>query len=72
MVFERNLDGRSLNFDRRDGLLVDRETGTRWNLFGQAVAGKLKGERLKPVVHGNHFAFAWLAFRPRSKIYAAP
>ncbi|MCH9045093.1 MAG: DUF3179 domain-containing protein [SAR324 cluster bacterium] len=72
VVFERSLDGRSLNFDRRDGLLVDRETGTRWNLFGQAVAGKLKGERLKPVVYGNHFAFAWLAFRPDSKIYAAP
>jgi hypothetical protein len=28
------------------------------------------GERLEPLRGGVHFAFAWLAFHPDSKIYA--
>lgn len=71
-IFRRTLAGRTLTFDLKNGALVDRETNTRWNLLGHALEGKLKGKRLPPVAFGNHFAFAWLAFRPGSKIYAAP
>jgi hypothetical protein len=57
-----------LDFRFRDGSWVDTATGSRWNLFGEALDGPLKGRRLESVGKGVHFAFAWLAFRPESEI----
>jgi len=71
-AYNRKLDGRVLSFERRDLRIVDRETGSEWNLFGHAIAGPLKGSRLKPADSGVHFAFAWLAFNPASEIYGVP
>ncbi len=68
-AWDRRLDRRILHFEPRDTGISDRETGSRWNLLGQAVAGPLKGRQLTPVDSGVHFAFAWLAFRPDSEIY---
>jgi hypothetical protein len=72
VAFDRRLNGRTLTFRRGEDGPEDVETGSRWNLLGQAVAGPLRGEGLRPLVAGNHFAFAWLAFRPQSAIYQAP
>ena len=58
-----------LRFELRDGRLVDVETASQWNMFGTAVSGPLKGQQLSRVDSGVHFAFAWLAFNPDSKIY---
>ena len=43
-VFEAELDGRKLTF-RADGdnAFVDNETGTTWNILGEAFAGPLSG-----------------------------
>ncbi len=69
-VFRRQLKEHLLNFEQRDnGGFYDRETGSRWNLFGQAVAGQLTGENLVDIDSGIHFAFAWLVFYPDSEIY---
>ncbi len=68
-AYSRRLNERVLSFERRDGRVVDRETGSEWDIFGRAVAGPSKGARLKPVDSGVHFAFAWLAFNPASEIY---
>ncbi|MFQ5759604.1 MAG: DUF3179 domain-containing protein [Acidiferrobacterales bacterium] len=68
-AYERTLNGRTLSFEVHDAKIVDRETGSQWDLFGNAIAGSLKGERLKAVESGLHFAFAWLAFNPDSDIY---
>ncbi|MFQ5529687.1 MAG: DUF3179 domain-containing (seleno)protein, partial [Gemmatimonadota bacterium] len=54
-----------------DGRYSDRETGSTWDLAGQAVDGPLTGSRLTPVPHGNHFWFAWTAFRPGSVVWSA-
>lgn len=70
-AFDRTLGGRTLTFSAREGRLLDAQTGSEWNLFGEAVAGPLKGQRLTPLPGGVHFAFAWLAFRPESEIYRA-
>ena len=67
-AFQRRLDGRVLEFALRDGRRTDLQTGSEWNLLGEAVAGPLKGRRLLPVESGVHFAFAWLAFNPESEI----
>ncbi|MEE8174025.1 MAG: DUF3179 domain-containing protein [Dehalococcoidia bacterium] len=70
-VFDRTLDDRTLAFEVRDGDIVDRETGSIWNIFGQATEGSLKGQSLKPIIHGTHFWFAWAAFTPETRIYQA-
>jgi hypothetical protein len=51
-------------------LFTDLETQSTWNVLGKAIAGPLAGRHLQPVLHGDHFAFAWLAFKPKSQIYA--
>ena len=48
---------------------LDQETGSLWNIFGQAVSGQLKGEILEPIISGNHFWFAWAAFKPETRIW---
>lgn len=70
-AYSRKVENRTLHFERRETRIVDRETGSEWDLFGRAVAGPLKGRRLKPVDSGVHFAFAWLAFNPGSEIYGS-
>lgn len=65
-----DLDGRVLRFEESDGAIVDEQTGSRWNLLGQATAGPLAGSQLRPAAGGVHFAFAWLAFNPTSDIWA--
>ena len=52
-------------------VIVDEHTGSEWNVLGQAVAGELEGQRLEPVVHANHFWFAWQAFYPETEIRIA-
>ncbi|MBI4988839.1 MAG: DUF3179 domain-containing protein [Rhodocyclales bacterium] len=68
-AFRREAGGRTLEFSLRGNEVTDAQTGSRWNAFGEAVAGPLKGMRLEAVPGGVHFAFAWLAFRPDSEIY---
>jgi len=69
-VYHRELNGRTLTFRSTVGNgIMDEQTRSTWNIFGQAESGPLIGERLKSVDSGVHFAFAWLAFRPRTIIY---
>jgi len=68
-AFEAHHDGKTLTFEMRDDSVVDKETGSTWNAFGQALEGKLAGQRLRQIDAGVHFAFAWLAFDPKANIY---
>lgn len=68
-VFSPELDGRRLTFRSADGNIIDEETGSTWNLLGQAVAGELAGQQLTPLVGVNHFWFSWAAFKPETRIY---
>ena len=68
-VFETELDGQSLTFRLGADGFVDEQTGSVWNVLGQAVSGPLAGKSLTPIVHGNHFWFAWAAFAPETEIY---
>jgi hypothetical protein len=67
-AFDRRLEGRVLSFETREGKVFDAQTGSRWNILGEAVSGPLKGKQLGAMVSGVHFAFAWLAFNPQSEI----
>jgi len=44
------------------------ETGSRWNVLGQALTGPAKGAQLQPVPHLDTFWFAWAAYRPHTRI----
>lgn len=67
-VFERTLDGQSLTFQVTEDGIRDIETGSLWNLLGVAVDGELTGAKLEPVIHANHFWFAWAVFQPETVI----
>lgn len=72
-VFSPIVDGRSLTFASStdaDGQveISDTETGSTWNIFGEATGGELAGTRLDQFVHIDTFWFAWIAFHPDSEV----
>lgn len=71
-VFSRNLDGRTLSFEMRprSGDLIDVQTGSRWNAYGEGVEGELRGSRLKALIGMPQFWWAWAAFYAGTDIYA--
>ncbi len=68
-VFVPILDGKRLTFQPAATGFTDRETRSTWTILGQATAGALKGKRLEPVVHNNHFWFSWAAFKPKTRVF---
>ncbi len=67
-AFDPRVDGRTLTFEQRSGWFIDRQTGSRWDIAGRAVAGRLAGERLAQVRHDQQFWFALAAFLPDARI----
>jgi hypothetical protein len=49
--------------------LVDLETHSTWNAYGECVAGRMKGTRLKLLILEPEFWFAWSEFRPKTLLY---
>jgi hypothetical protein len=70
-VFDPVLDDQKLIFQHDGDTIVDAETGSTWNILGQAIDGPLAGEQLEPIVHADHFWFSWAAFKPDTIIYSA-
>lgn len=67
-VFRPVARGHRLTFQRRGPWFVDRQTGSRWNVLGQAVGGPLAGARLPEQQHLDTFWFAWVAFQPETRL----
>ena len=65
-------DGTPLTFTASaDGSISDDQTGSRWNLFGQATAGPLSGSQLQPVPGRiGQLWFSWAVYRPDTVVYA--
>jgi hypothetical protein len=70
VAFDRRLGDDVLAFDLRDGLLVDRRSGSHWNPFGQAVDGPLAGERLTALPMDTPYWFAAAAFATDTRVWA--
>ena len=67
-VFVPLVGKQELTFIKERGF-VDEQTGSHWNIVGQAILGPLKGKRLERLVHADQFWFSWGAFRPDTLIY---
>ena len=71
-AFSRVLHGRTLTFrEVGSGTLLDSETGSKWNLYGECVEGSLKDRKLERVIPQPGSWFAWAEFHPDTDIYAA-
>jgi uncharacterized protein DUF3179 len=71
-LYERTLeDGTVLTFawDDETQTMIDEQTNSTWNLFGEAVDGELAGTDLRLMVAAPHFWFAWAAFNPETEVY---
>ena len=69
-VYQRIAGEQELEFSLLDGWLVDRQTGSVWDVAtGIAAEGPLKGEALRQLPYITAFEFAWLDFYPHSKLY---
>ncbi len=68
-VFSTVLNGKKLKFKYRDAHIVDSITSSIWDITGKCIEGSYKGKSLEPIIHSNHFAFAFLSFFPDCEIY---
>lgn len=62
-------DGR-LSFSWADGQYRDAQTGSLWNLSGEAVSGPMQGATLEPLPGRYTFWFAYIAAFPDADVYA--
>lgn len=57
-------------FAVQDGRVVDVESGSAWNVAGEAVSGDRVGDRLEPIDEAYvAFWFAWAVFQPETTIW---
>lgn len=62
------LDDRVLEFEVTAAGIVDRQTGSRWDILGKATSGPLAGSKLTQAVAIESFWFDWAAFHPDTRI----
>ncbi len=60
----------TLSFSYADGQYRDAQTGSTWNLSGEAVSGPLQGTTLEPLPSRYTFWFAYIAAFPDADVYA--
>jgi hypothetical protein len=68
-AFSRDLNGSMLDFIVQGGSILDRQTRSKWNIFGKAVSGKLAGRQLRRVDATDSFWFDWAAFHPETEVW---
>jgi len=68
-IFSSEVDGNTLTFTWTGEAFQDDQTGSTWNILGQAVSGELAGTQLAPIIHDNTLWFAWAAFKPETRVY---
>jgi hypothetical protein len=68
-IFGRTVGGRELHFTMNAGRIIDTETQSEWNIFGEAIEGYLKGHQLDRYTSFAQFWFAWASAYPDTAIY---
>lgn len=68
-AYNSTVDGETLTFAYNDGVIIDTQTGSQWNIFGQATSGPMEGTQLDQILAYPHFWFAWAAFQPETTVW---
>ena len=67
-VKDTRLKFRAANGDATE--LIDEQTKSRWNPYGDCISGAFKGLQLTSLILEPEYWFAWSEFHPGTKIYA--
>jgi len=70
-VFIPRVGDRELTLEYRDGVFVDVQTQSTWNILGLAVDRPLTSERLPPIFHHESLWFYWAATFENTTIYSS-
>jgi hypothetical protein len=73
-AFIARVKGTRLKFGAANGdatELIDEQTKSRWNPYGDCISGAFKGSQLTSLILEPEYWFAWSEFHPDTKIYAA-
>ena len=71
LVYNREVGGQVLNFGFEDGQLVDRQTGSIWDVWtGAATSGPMEGQRMRRTASTRSFWFGWEDWYPDTRVYA--
>ncbi len=71
--YDRKANGQMLSFrisSENPFAMTDNETGSVWNIKGEAISGALAGAKLAQIPAYNAFWFAWAVFWPSTEIFA--
>ncbi|MFQ5628271.1 MAG: DUF3179 domain-containing protein [bacterium] len=70
--YDRNVSGQTLTFTIKTANpfeMTDDQTGSIWNIQGEAISGTLAGSRLEQIPAYNAFWFAWSTFWPNTQVF---
>ena len=73
--YSRVVDGQLLTFRILSGTgnlplaFADVETGSEWNMLGEALSGPLKGAQLEQIPAYNSMWFGWSAYWPETRLW---
>ena len=67
-VFESAVGTFRLTFASVGDAFVDDQTGSTWNVAGEAIAGELSGTNLSRIPHLDTFWFAWSTYQPETSL----
>ncbi len=70
VVYSRRIDRKTLEFEARGERVVDRATGSTWNIFGTATRGPRRGTQLRTIDTIEAFWFNWAAFHPKTSVWS--
>jgi len=71
-AFLARANGRRLTFREANATateLIDRETESRWDAYGNCTSGSLKGTQLEMLILEPEYWFAWSEFHPKTTIF---
>jgi hypothetical protein len=68
-IFDRMIDGKTLDFEQKDGKIFDLQTSSKWSYDGVALDGPLEGKKLIRLAIEPGFWFEWVAFHPETLVF---
>lgn len=68
-IYERIIDGKTIEFKIENGAFIDTITNTIWSQHGKGLEGEYKNIQLTKLIAPPHFWFAWAAFYPETDLF---